>query len=46
MAKREKQRNEIEEKYKWDLSVIYKDDKAVEEDIKRCERLLEKANLW
>ena len=34
------ERKEIEAKYKWDLSAIYKDNAAIEEDFSLCEKLI------
>lgn len=36
-----KNRSEIEEKYKWDLSVIYKSDKSFNNDIDKVNKLIE-----
>ena len=40
MIIKEKERNEIDDKYKWDLTCIYKSDKEIDIDIKRVEALL------
>ncbi len=40
------QRENIDPKDKWDLTVIYKDDAAWEEDYKKAESLIEKANQY
>ncbi len=37
-----KLREEIDDKYKWDLTTIYENDKKWEEDFKKAEKLLEK----
>lgn len=34
------ERKDVDPKYKWDLSVIYKDEKAFFEDYSRCEKLI------
>ena len=38
--KKEKTRSEIEEKYKWDLTSLYKDEKAFDKDINEVNKLL------
>ena len=34
------ERKDVDPKYKWDLSVIYKDEKAFYEDYAKCEKLI------
>lgn len=41
MALEEKTRSEIEDKYKWDLSTIYKDSKVWYEDYEKAKKILE-----
>lgn len=36
-----KDRSEISDEFKWDLSAIYKDQKAFDNDYKKCEKLIE-----
>ena len=42
MSKEEKLRSEIEDKYKWDLSTIYKTDELWEEDYNKYMEVLNK----
>lgn len=42
MAKEEKTRSEIEDKYKWDLTKMYKDELEFEEDCNKLNKLIEK----
>lgn len=46
MAKEEKLRNEIDEKYKWDLSCIYKNEKEFLEDKKEFLLVLDKIKAY
>lgn len=42
MIIKEKERKEIDNKYKWDLTCIYKDEKSFENDLKKVKDLLDK----
>ena len=41
-----KNRNEIEEQYKWDLSTLYKDDEAWQKDIDSLDELINKCSTY
>ena len=34
------ERKDVDQKYKWDLSVIYKDEEAFFDDYKKCEKMI------
>lgn len=41
-----KERNEIDPKYKWDLTTLYKDDEAFENDLKSLDEVIAKAGSF
>lgn len=46
MAKEEKLRSEIDDKYKWDLTKMYKDGQAFEKDFTKLETLIDQINNY
>ena len=43
---KEKQRSEIEEKYKWDLTKIYKDETEFEKDLEELKKMIQQLNSY